>query len=43
MKGTYTVLMAKLEEKTPLGMSRPRSEDNTEADLQEIGRERGMV
>jgi hypothetical protein len=35
--------MAKLEEKTPLEKPRRRWEDNIEADLQEIERERGMV
>jgi hypothetical protein len=43
MKRIYTVLMAKREEKTPLGTPRRRWVGNIEEDLQEIERKRGIV
>jgi hypothetical protein len=36
-RGSYGVLMRKSEEKSPLGRSRLRREDNIKIDLQEVG------
>jgi hypothetical protein len=36
-RGVYRVLMAKPEGKRPLGTHKRRWEDNTKADLQEVG------
>jgi hypothetical protein len=36
-RGVYRILMGKPEEKSPLGRSRRRWEDNIRMDLQEVG------
>ena len=36
-KGMYSVLMGKLEGKSPLGRPRRRREDSNKMDLQEVG------
>jgi len=44
-RGAYSFFVGKREEKSPLGRSRPRWEDNIEMDLQEVGwrRRTGLI
>jgi len=41
-RAAYSVLVEKPEGKGPFGRTRPKWEENTEMDLQEVGRAHGL-